>query len=640
MRRHHQQEEALRDWIAELALLLGQGTSIPRSLRMLSRWEQAPYGSLYQQASVEVYQRLVERGLSLSQALAQSPHLFPRPVVGSVYCGETASNLREAARILADYAYHKRYPLFFPEWEPTPDYLLALWCRLVGMMFDAGVLVLDIFEAASLVGGTELEEASLTVHDWIRGGGYVSEALAQHPLFRPPLPEMVRTAEAKNEVGTAMREFAAYLETALAHGLSPRRPMSRFIRGWRSLWRAAPSAVRLPPRAPGEPAALALPQPERAVLQTLQTAMAEASTHLHVVPNEEGLKVSYLVEGFWQELHSFRSVRLEEFLGALQEMASPLQPSSPSCLRWRREMDTLEIGWQRQGDSLHPWLDLRIWHESSPRLLSDTGMLEACERLLPALHTAPPGWLVVAAPSPHGRSTSLIALLYELLPRGPRRLILSEAGQGSLPAAERLLVEEGDFRAALSMSFSFEAQILTLQSMDDPSLWPLILEAVERGRFVVAAFTSPLDAVGVLERLRERVEREALARSLLGVVAQRLVRRPCVECRKEYHPSPQKLEAFGVRPEWLGETPLYLPNQCDHCRLSGYRGQTGLFEVLLPDEAVREWLCSRDSPSALREYLALTGHRTLLQDGIRLLRMGWTTLEELDRVLSLRHRSG
>jgi type II secretory ATPase GspE/PulE/Tfp pilus assembly ATPase PilB-like protein len=192
----------------------------------------------------------------------------------------------------------------------------------------------------------------------------------------------------------------------------------------------------------------------------------------------------------------------------------------------------------------------------------------------------------------------------------------------------------------VALAASYEPHVVALQSLDDPSLWPTVLDWLEGGTFVVAALTDTQDVVGTLARLRREVPQvERLAEHLLGIVAQRIVRRPCVECRKEYHPSSQKLRAFGLSTEWVSDTTLYLANQCDHCLASGYRGQSGLFEVLLPDEVVRTWLCSSEPADVLRRHLAASGHRTLLQDGLRLLRLGWTTLEELDRVLALRRQA-
>jgi general secretion pathway protein E len=120
-----------------------------------------------------------------------------------------------------------------------------------------------------------------------------------------------------------------------------------------------------------------------------------------------------------------------------------------------------------------------------------------------------------------------------------------------------------------------------------------------------------------------------LSSSLLGVLAQRLVRTLCSDCRAAYTPVAEELE-------WLkgGELPeqLYRPTGCAACGHSGYRGRTGIFELMTVDEGMRHLIYAQASEQELRQYAEQRGMLSLRQDGMRLVASGATSLEELLRV--------
>ena len=138
------------------------------------------------------------------------------------------------------------------------------------------------------------------------------------------------------------------------------------------------------------------------------------------------------------------------------------------------------------------------------------------------------------------------------------------------------------------------------------------------------------DAVSAVTRLVDMgVEPFLLASSLIGVGAQRLVRRLCAECRKSFSPDPAQLKTLGIAPT---QGRLYSAEACAACNLTGYRGRTGIYEFFALDDELRRLIHDGASEQILRAHVVKSGMRTLREDGMRWVSQGVTSLEEVVRV--------
>jgi type II secretory ATPase GspE/PulE/Tfp pilus assembly ATPase PilB-like protein len=140
------------------------------------------------------------------------------------------------------------------------------------------------------------------------------------------------------------------------------------------------------------------------------------------------------------------------------------------------------------------------------------------------------------------------------------------------------------------------------------------------------------DAPGAITRLEDMGAEPYLLSSVIeGVVAQRLVRRICARCRVPHEPSASDLLALGIRDPVAG---LYRGAGCDGCRGTGYRGRTGIYELLSVTEDVRSLILRRASSGEIRRHAVEQGQlRTLREDGWAKAMAGVTTVEELLRVI-------
>ena len=139
-------------------------------------------------------------------------------------------------------------------------------------------------------------------------------------------------------------------------------------------------------------------------------------------------------------------------------------------------------------------------------------------------------------------------------------------------------------------------------------------------------------AIGAVTRLQDMgVEPFLLSSSLLAVMAQRLVRLLCLECRESYEPNVAECERLGIA---QSETTLYRARGCEHCNMTGYRGRTGIYELIEIDEALREAIHAGEGEQAL---LRIARERSpgIDADGRRRIVSGETSLEEVLRVTAV-----
>jgi len=125
-----------------------------------------------------------------------------------------------------------------------------------------------------------------------------------------------------------------------------------------------------------------------------------------------------------------------------------------------------------------------------------------------------------------------------------------------------------------------------------------------------------------------------IASALVGVVAQRLVRRLCVHCRRQYTPPPDVLRALNIAEADAASIPFYKAVGCDQCNHTGYRGRIGIYEVMRVTDKLRRLIAARITEDQIRDTAVSSGMITLGEDGLSKVKSGVTTPEELLRVVT------
>jgi type II secretory ATPase GspE/PulE/Tfp pilus assembly ATPase PilB-like protein len=259
---------------------------------------------------------------------------------------------------------------------------------------------------------------------------------------------------------------------------------------------------------------------------------------------------------------------------------------------------------------------------------------------LVGLLARPGGLLLVTGPTGTGKTTTLYACLQHLS-TGERRINnIEDPVEYDLPG-----VRHAQINLAVGVGFAELLRAVLRQAPDvimvgevrDPLTAETAVRAAACGHLVLATVHSPVAAGALQTLLGLGVHPQYLASALLGVVAQRLVRTLCRECRAPFHVEACPHGFDDVR-RWLPPREpqvLYAPRDCAACRALGYAGRTGVFEVLLASPALRRLIAQRASTQQLHQKASEDGMMSLRQAALLKVAAGQTSLEEVQRVVHL-----
>jgi general secretion pathway protein E len=276
---------------------------------------------------------------------------------------------------------------------------------------------------------------------------------------------------------------------------------------------------------------------------------------------------------------------------------------------------------------------LRLLDKQAGRLdLSRLGMDDATLAHMDKLIREPHGIVLVTGPTGSGKTTTLYAALSRLDPKALNIMTVEDPIEYDLDGISQTQINtriEMSFARALRTILRQDPDVVMIGEIRDLETAQIAVQASLTGHLVFATLHTN-DAVSAVTRLVDMgVEPFLLASSLIGVGAQRLVRRLCLECRKPFAADAAQLQALGFAPR---QGTFFTARGCPACNHSGYRGRTGIYELLTVDDGLRRLIHDRASEQVLREYAVAHGMRSLRDDGMRWAAEGAISLEEVVRV--------
>jgi general secretion pathway protein E/type IV pilus assembly protein PilB len=378
----------------------------------------------------------------------------------------------------------------------------------------------------------------------------------------------------------------------------------------------------------------------RFVNQILAEAIERKATDVHFEPFENELRVRYRVDGVLQEANVSREVR-------------QFQPAIVSRLKILSRLDIAEKRLPQDGRiklkvagreidirvSVIPMLHgeavaLRVLDRSVALLrLEQLGMSADDSRLFEQALLLPHGIILVTGPTGSGKTTSLYSGLSQINDIDRKIITIEDPIEYHLRGVNQIQVATKSgltFATGLRSILRHDPDVVLIGEIRDRETAEIAVQASLTGHLVFSTLHTN-DAPGALTRLIDMgIEPYLVASSLEMVVAQRLVRLICQDCRELLPPS----EIESVRSEFASDPPsaLYRGRGCRRCQGSGYRGRTGIFEVMVVDESIRTMVLDRASASAIRQQAIRNGMNLLREDAWRLVRSGRTTIEEALRV--------
>jgi len=189
------------------------------------------------------------------------------------------------------------------------------------------------------------------------------------------------------------------------------------------------------------------------------------------------------------------------------------------------------------------------------------------------------------------------------------------------------------FAAGLRAMLRQDPDIIMVGEIRDAETAIIAIEAALTGHLVLSTLHTN-DAPGAVARLLDMgVEPFLIASSLVGVLAQRLLRTICSKCKEPYVPPRDAMQRLGMNIEGNSNVTFYRGRGCEACKGTGYKGRTGIYELMPVTDKVRELILARASSYAIREAAIEAGMRTLREDAMQKILLGITTLEESLRVI-------
>lgn len=268
-----------------------------------------------------------------------------------------------------------------------------------------------------------------------------------------------------------------------------------------------------------------------------------------------------------------------------------------------------------------------------PVALDDLGMARDTLEHFQALAQRPHGMVLATGPTGSGKTTTLYAAL-ALRRRDAEKIItVEDPVEYHLDSVTQVPVNVKagmTFGSALRSLLRQDPDVLMVGEMRDADTAAIAVQAAMTGHLVFSTLHTN-DAIGAITRLSDlKVEPYMIAATLEGVLAQRLVRKICPDCRTRYRPDPQAVALLAEQP--VGAITLERGKGCSACRDTGYRGRIGLFELLVATDDLQHAIARLPSVADLRDLARAAGMTTLRQDGWAKVQAGLTTVEEVLRV--------
>jgi general secretion pathway protein E len=274
---------------------------------------------------------------------------------------------------------------------------------------------------------------------------------------------------------------------------------------------------------------------------------------------------------------------------------------------------------------------LRLLDKSGGVLtLKELGLDEEQLKKVERLASKPHGIVLVTGPTGAGKSTTLYAMLLKI--KNPKRNIITIEdpveyqikGIGQIQVNPKVgLTFASGLRAVLRQ----DPDVIMVGEIRDRETAEIAVQAALTGHLVLSTLHTN-DAPSAVTRLADmEIEPFLIASTLEGVISQRLVRKICPHCRVAYKPSEEELKELGLDPK--GDYTFYRGEGCEHCLGTGYKGRTGIFEVLELDEELKKLITKTQDANEIRKAARKKGFKTMLEDGIEKILKGITTSSEV-----------
>ncbi|HEV7205258.1 MAG TPA: ATPase, T2SS/T4P/T4SS family [Jatrophihabitans sp.] len=384
---------------------------------------------------------------------------------------------------------------------------------------------------------------------------------------------------------------------------------------------------------------------EAPVVQVVQLIITQGlrdrASDIHIEPSDDRIRVRYRIDGALHDVLSLPGsigpavVSRIKIMAELNIVEKRRPQDGQISLRIEdREVDirvstTAVVGGER--------VVMRLLDKSRPLFeLAQLGMPDDVATKYESLLRSPYGMVICAGPTGGGKTTTLYASLGELNSPDRNIMTIEDPVEYTFDTINQIQIHEQagiTFANGLRSILRQDPDIILVGEVRDVETARIAVQSALTGHFVLSSLHAT-DSISALYRLIDMgIERFLVASSITAVVAQRLVRRTCTYCREPYKPSPEELAFMN---EFSGVTPaggFTHGAGCNFCSHTGFLDRIGVYELMAVTDEVRELILERGSHDELRKLCQSQGMSTLLEESLRLVGDGVTTLAEVMRTI-------
>jgi general secretion pathway protein E len=379
----------------------------------------------------------------------------------------------------------------------------------------------------------------------------------------------------------------------------------------------------------------------RLINSVLFRAAKERASDIHIEPMDRELLVRFRVDGVLQEIIKPPKRYQNAIVGRVKVMGqlNIAEKRLPQDGRIRIKLAgrDIDIRLSTIPTTFGERIVMRLLDKNTTLLdLTELGMaahtLEGMEHVIRRPH----GIVLVTGPTGSGKTTTLYGALSRINTPDLNILTVEDPVEYQLKGIGQMAVSPKiglSFAQGLRAFLRQDPDVIMVGEIRDKETAEIAIQASLTGHLVFSTVHTN-DAASAVTRLVDMgVEPFLVASSLTAILAQRLVRRVCPDCRVQYTPTEEEVKELGMTKaqfiERHGVEKIYKATGCPSCNQNGYRGRTGIYELLLVDDAVRQLALKNVDASTIKKAAIANGMRTLLDDGARKIALGETTIAEV-----------
>jgi type II secretory ATPase GspE/PulE/Tfp pilus assembly ATPase PilB-like protein len=373
-------------------------------------------------------------------------------------------------------------------------------------------------------------------------------------------------------------------------------------------------------------------------------AVERGASDIHFEPEQSFLRIRYRIDGVLRQIRSLHKTYWPAMAVRIKVMAKMniAETRAPQDGRISLMLTGRAVDFRvsSQATSHGENIVLRILDRQKGIVPLDGLGLEAAQlQLLKRMIARPEGIILLTGPTGSGKTTTLYSVLNHINNDGLNIMTLEDPVEYPMTLIRQTSVNEAakmDFGNGIRSLMRQDPDVILVGEIRDADTATMAFRAAMTGHQVYSTLHTN-SAVGAIPRLLDiGIVPDILAGNIIGVVAQRLVRRLCKHCKQAYQASPSERNMTGAKTDKAPT--LYRAVGCDQCDYQGYRGRLAIMEILKMDGELDELVAHRATGREMQKAALAKGFRTLADDGVRRVLDGSTSLEELMRVVDLTDR--